>query len=265
MPLDRIDVLESLSIRFSPLKSLNDPFEELTLIDISDKKERLKHEFIKEIDDIYDSDISDRTEEDRLIMETEKSKMSDEMNHRLDPSSVGDNFKSEFCSDLGVLSLSRTNTSLLMWSHYASEGKGFVVAFDEQHPFFNIPDPMGNATKFKPVSYSRDRPKIKLDDLDTYEKLFFKKPLEWEYEEEERILRRFSNKDGDFKKDSYGQDIVLSYLPPETIKSIYFGYRMEGKIKERIFSALNKHGVKCPVFSSRICDNSYSIIFNKER
>jgi hypothetical protein len=39
-------------------------------------------------------------------------------------------------SNFGVLSLSETTTSALMWSHYASGGSGFLIEFDAQHSWF---------------------------------------------------------------------------------------------------------------------------------
>lgn len=38
---------------------------------------------------------------------------------------------------LGVLSLSKSDTNELMWTHYASEGQGLAVTFNQHHPFFN--------------------------------------------------------------------------------------------------------------------------------
>ncbi|MCE0814784.1 DUF2971 domain-containing protein [Buttiauxella sp. S04-F03] len=51
---------------------------------------------------------------------------------------------------LGVLSLSKSDTNELMWTHYATEGKGLAVTFKNSHPFFK---------KFPPkeVTYSADK------------------------------------------------------------------------------------------------------------
>ena len=38
---------------------------------------------------------------------------------------------------LGILSLSKSDTNELMWTYYASEGKGLAVTFNENHAFFN--------------------------------------------------------------------------------------------------------------------------------
>ncbi|CED57335.1 putative uncharacterized protein [Aliivibrio wodanis] len=51
---------------------------------------------------------------------------------------------------LGVLSLSKSATNELMWTHYASEGQGLAVTFDEQHSFFKQLPP-------KDVSYTSEK------------------------------------------------------------------------------------------------------------
>ncbi|HEJ0179954.1 TPA: DUF2971 domain-containing protein [Citrobacter koseri] len=51
---------------------------------------------------------------------------------------------------LGVLSLSKSDTNELMWTHYASEGQGLAVNFNQNHPFFNQLPP-------KDVSYAAEK------------------------------------------------------------------------------------------------------------
>ncbi|MEZ8965477.1 DUF2971 domain-containing protein [Vibrio breoganii] len=45
-------------------------------------------------------------------------------------------------AQIGVFSLSRTDRSEYMWTHYASEGKGIAVVFDENNPFFKHNPPI---------------------------------------------------------------------------------------------------------------------------
>ncbi|EPK6332392.1 DUF2971 domain-containing protein [Klebsiella pneumoniae] len=51
---------------------------------------------------------------------------------------------------LGILSLSKSDTNELMWTHYASEGQGLAITFNENHPFFNQLPP-------KDVNYTADK------------------------------------------------------------------------------------------------------------
>ena len=36
----------------------------------------------------------------------------------------------------GYLSMSSTNSSILMWSHYANNHEGYIIGFDPKHSFF---------------------------------------------------------------------------------------------------------------------------------
>jgi hypothetical protein len=263
LDFDRVDILERLGIRFSPLKSLNDPFENLCLIDLSSEASEQELQIITGLEDLWDENKSEHTEENRKLFEIKKVEMLKQLRQTFCPSNLGQEFMSIYGANLGVLSLSRTEKSLLMWSHYASEGKGFVIAFDDKHSFFHQPDQKGNATKPIPVKYSSKRQKLKPGIEDVYQKFLCEKPLEWAYEEEERIFRKFLTKEGSVGKDQYGQDIILSCLPSDSIKEIYIGYRATQETKSRIYFALHKNGISCSVFNSEICNDSYNIIFSK--
>ncbi|HEA3721442.1 TPA: DUF2971 domain-containing protein, partial [Yersinia enterocolitica] len=62
---------------------------------------------------------------------------------------LSDDFESDFCHDIpireireeldksiGILCLSKTNNSHLMWAHYANNYSGVVLEFDKEHEFF---------------------------------------------------------------------------------------------------------------------------------
>lgn len=82
---------------------------------------------------------------------------------------------------LGVLCLSMNPGSLLMWSHYASEHKGILLEYDTlKEPFFHLGDH---------VRYDKEFPRILLPSTDP-NLPFFQKSIEWQYEEEFRIVTR---------------------------------------------------------------------------
>src|ERR1035438_5644436 len=95
-------------------------------------------------------------------------------------------------SELGILSLSAINHSILMWSHYASGHTGFVIGFDSEREFFkqrdHEPEEIG---QLLPVSYSSERVKVSCppEDTDPSPSFIFTKNEEWAYEKEWRILR----------------------------------------------------------------------------
>ena len=87
---------------------------------------------------------------------------------RRDPpvGALDEGFSSDYCNDqtsrnilkelntsIGILCLSKNDSSLLMWSHYADGYSGAIVKFDETHEFFS--------GHFQ-VEYSDYRPKIDL-------------------------------------------------------------------------------------------------------
>lgn len=264
LPADRIDVIENLRIRFTPLLSLNDPFEYLPLIDISSEINSLSTEVILESEELWEKiDVSEKTESNRQLLEQTKDKLLKDLNKKLAPISLGQEVVKLLGDNFGVLSLSRTEKSLLMWSHYASEGRGFVVGFDEKHSFFRQRDMEGNITKPLPVVYSGKRRKIIPNEESSYQKLLCEKALEWAYEEEERLFRTFLTKEDALGKDAYGQDIILSELPKETIKEIYLGYAMCEEHKNRIIAAILKNEIECRLSLTRICDEEYKIIFDQ--
>jgi uncharacterized protein YukE len=107
-------------------------------------------------------------------------------------------------SAVGVLSLTEKLDHPLMWSHYANNHSGLVLAFDEINEFFRSPrrgQPY-DAGGARRVKYSSERPKFdplidvslidNLTDEDAisfFDKMFFTKSKEWEYEEEWRMIK----------------------------------------------------------------------------
>ncbi len=107
-------------------------------------------------------------------------------------------------SAVGVLSLTEKPDHPLMWSHYANNHSGLVLAFDEINEFFRSPRPgqPDDACGARRVKYSSERPKFdplidvslidNLTDEDAisfFHKMFFTKSKEWEYEEEWRMIK----------------------------------------------------------------------------
>ena len=92
-------------------------------------------------------------------------------------------------SAAGVLSLSRDPTNILMWSHYASHHRGFVV---ELRIPMDAPDELLEYVAPLEVVYSETRPTVRWgrvgpQDVTEY---FLTKNIDWSYEEEERVVTR---------------------------------------------------------------------------
>lgn len=86
---------------------------------------------------------------------------------------------------LGVHSLSRVATNILMWSHYADHHKGFVVELEIR---MDAPKELLYGIIPIPVEYKKERPVISWGAEFDIEKYFLTKSKDWEYEQEERIM-----------------------------------------------------------------------------
>lgn len=99
-----------------------------------------------------------------------------------------------FSNKIGVCSLSRNPLNILMWSHYAEKHSGFVVEFSIPQAsslFEHEVDEYILENLFPlEVKYSNKKPIINpFDDKDlNMEKNFLTKSIDWEYEEEERVI-----------------------------------------------------------------------------
>ena len=158
---------------------------------------------------------------------------------------LDEDFESDFCSDqtsrrildslnraIGILSLSRNGSSLLMWSHYADNYAGAVVKFDEKHEFLS-----GNFE----MKYSKRRPKL---DISTYTDRNEPVPIaelcvkakEWEYEKEVRVVRsltdcRCVDTTGDFP-------VYVMDIPSDCIEAVILGERMPVCHQRRIWESI---------------------------
>jgi hypothetical protein len=122
-------------------------------------------------------------------------------------------------SKLGILSLSANPFSRVMWSLYASAGRGFLVEFDTAHSFFRAPT--GRHVVW-PVNYK-----------DEFGQTFFENPMsllvtkhkEYFFEDEWRMVKNLNECD-EIIPTSAG-DMHFCKLPPGSIKSIVFGYNYD--------------------------------------
>jgi len=170
----------------------------------------------------------------------------------------------QFYKHIGVISFSETYDNLLMWTHYANEHKGIVIAFDENEVSFEK-----YKKKLKTVKYRKRIPYhlLKVDILndESIIQLFEYKSDEWIYEKEHRIILDttmrdyfiYTDKDGEPTdgsimhcvhdgrhaawSDHYLNFFALSY---GAMSAIYFGCRMaDGKKKEIIEKLKGKNKI----------------------
>lgn len=155
---------------------------------------------------------------------------------------------------IGILCLSKNESSLLMWAHYADNYSGAVIEFDEEHEFFKGLFHMEYETirPKKEISYYLEKnTPIPIAELCV-------KPKEWEYENEYRIARSLLNcrKVGN----SQGFSVYVLDIPAETIKSISFGERMTVEHQRYIFNKVKDTNISLSI--SAISNKGYE--FRKE-
>jgi Protein of unknown function (DUF2971) len=175
---------------------------------------------------------------------------------------------------VGVLSLTEKPDHPLMWSHYANNHSGLVLGFDETNEFFRSPrhgqpDDAGGARK---VKYSSERPKFDplidmslIDDLTDedaisfFDKMFFTKSQEWDYEEEWRMIKGLKRADRILELPT--ENVYLFSIPPSCIVSIILGQRMDSETRQQVieFSRTDKRYTHVSVFQARSSTDKFAI------
>lgn len=231
---ERIDIIQNLKIRFTPYNELNDPFEcRFVLNPTPDEQEEA------EADD-YNA---------------EWAQVEVWLSNRI--------------GQLGMLCLSRTPDNLLMWSHYAANHKGLVIGFQEQHEFFNHETYYIEPTyRIKrviklpgfgtlcDVAYTQERTAIDFGGNIPFE-FFFKKSLDWSYEQEVRIFR--SLQEGE---EIPGMGIYLFKLPPDLIRKVIIGAQASPKLEKQILDAIHKNNIQhIRVEKARLHRRNFNIFF----
>jgi hypothetical protein len=256
----RVDVIENLSIRFSQPSALNDPFEATALIKFSHS---LKNESEREFEKIIDEEGIDRNDPEYAVIRDEiLSELYSNIEKITHPKRVGDEVMELVESAQGVLSLSRTKESLLMWAHYGDSHKGYVLGLDENHAFFKAPDMRGRPTSPMNVTYTTQRLFVDADRDNYREILLCTKSLEWAYEEEVRVFRTFGSRFSDFEKNTKGQ-IHLFSIPHDCIREVYFGANCGAQTRERILGAIDRHKLNVKVYSAHLLFEKYALGFTE--
>ena len=132
-----------------------------------------------------------------------------------------------FSERFGIICFCENADSLLMWGHYASCHKGFVVEFDPQHSMFS-------PNEFGKMEYSDTRPFIEERE---YSKLLLTKSPEWSYEVEHRLIKPLSGLPIATRRD--GRELRFMHLPMEAVKAVYLGCRMPAEAPDALREILN--------------------------
>lgn len=269
LPVERIDVLENLKIRMSPLKSLNDPYERILKVDFSAAFSYGASELERLIKASRELKVFHSENELNQYVELFSQKFQTTLREQTSSTGLADNLGDRW----GILSLSRIYDSLLMWSHYADRASGYLIGFDCSHPFFNRVSAMGRPVKPVPVNYTNTKPRItptlnhekggvlELSQDDT-NLLLASKATEWSYEQEERLMFNLEFS-GSENLDPLGQRIYLETIPSEAITKIIIGSEASGDTRAKILDAIQKHSLSCELFQAKLSSHTYTLDFER--
>jgi hypothetical protein len=148
----------------------------------------------------------------------------------------------DLASRVGLYCLAEKPDSILMWSPYGDDHKGYCLEFDVT----------GENTIFsgvEKVQYSKTYPVVDFfitSRLNQFDRIFLTKFEGWEYEQEWRIV-------------NYQDGAGLKGYPTDRLKRIIFGMRMSDERKKEIRELVDRR--ECPV---RFCqatrsDRNFSI------
>ena len=139
----------------------------------------------------------------------------------------------------GIVSFSTDPYNLLMWSHYASGGSGFVIGYDKD----KICKLAESEDRLLKVVYAdRLPPFIGLEALAWPEsnlpKLLSVKSKQWSYENEWRLIVDLSRTTETGETDQLKQPIHLLQIPNEAVLSVYYTDRTPSEDVKSVTSRL---------------------------
>jgi hypothetical protein len=251
---ERFTVLQDFKIRFTQPCQLNDPFETSPLIDAE-----AYVPWEKEAEEIA-KDLVPETEEDFELLAETWDYLRAEAKEMMSPHAMGQGIAGRINRSIGVLSLSRANDNLLMWAHYGSSHKGFVLGLDDSHDWFRETNWLGKVTKPHNVIYTSRRAPIKVGTEDFYDRLLCYKSVEWAYEEEVRIFRTFGSSMGACEL-NYPEQVHLFDVPKDCIKEVFIGAHASPELREKLLAGIGKNGLHVDIYEAYINKDRYEVNF----
>jgi hypothetical protein len=249
LPPERIDVLENIKIRFTQAYALNDPFESFPAI-VQKDRAWYKRQFLKRIENEANQYAFRNKVKRKQYIRARKKEFENFYQCYTDEKWLFEQAQSVIRLDSvvqGYLSLSATNKSILMWSHYAQNHEGFVIGFRREHEYFNY--------GLMKVKYKDKRPFLDPTQPKQDASLFYTKSTDWKYEEEYRksigfvtpielengnTLLPFPEEPPDVGDESL-HAIRLFDFPKDCVSSIIVGWKSSPKLLSEIEKNLKRH------------------------
>ena len=226
---DRCSFIEHRRLKFSNPSDFNDPFE--LRVKFINYRKLIEEEVQKRINDVFFKTLRQcpglsyqdfiAAKRDEIEEERKRLRKKGEEIYVEQQSAIPELLN----RDIGILCLSRKCDHILMWSHYASGHKGFVVGFDSNHRFFYD---NGKTSLCGDVTYQNELPEIILSSgIKGETSPLFHKSDVWAYEEEVRLIKKL---DSSFEQDN---NINLLEIPKDAILEIIFGLQSSDSFQTR--------------------------------
>lgn len=211
-------ILTHNEIFMSPPNLFNDPFDCRIYEDMSWLHDQVKRNEYIEKSIIENKDHISKTYKN--VDEARKLLINNFSNpnlYQIRSERTQDEFTDKY---IGITSFAENCDSILMWSHYANNHRGFSVGFHEKKMKMS-----GLFDLCESVIYTEDMPNYYADESKTNKinkELY--KSIEWEYEREYRAISLFfDNRNQNPSrvvnfKDSYIKEIVFGLLMPQEYK-----------------------------------------------
>ena len=240
MAPERIEFLDNVSLRFTPPMDLNDPLECRPAVDFKDPDDYIAQVIKRNLNVtpkllMKRHSLLTRSQAVKAIKSAAKNMKRDFMQNiekeRIHEREI---IMKQINNFIGVLSLTEDPFNILMWVHYASNGSGYAIEFDESNQFFHqLPSDARDCGEITPVKYTDQPVKIEFEPsrLEISHSLLFTKKKCWSYEKEHRIIRELS------KADQIKGKIHLYRVPYEAISAIILGYAATDDLLNKIKQA----------------------------
>jgi hypothetical protein len=163
-------------------------------------------------------------------------------------------------NELGIVSLSRNKSNIMMWSHYCRGHSGFCVGFD-----FSTDFPLEQRNDldklFRKVEYKSERVNAPISPNDKVPiELTHRKSVQWEYEEETRLIFDLKKANKIITKEH--EKLCFFEISHEFISDITIGINADSRTKNEIVDFCKLNNIDC--YLSTIHPSKYELDFKME-
>lgn len=225
------------TIWFSAPAQLNDPFECRPCLTFEGTPEQIVESLTRSLERRHPEFTHETAKAHAVSMFLERSQKAPNWEQ------MRQDMAARFAQRIGLYCLSKVNDSILMWSHYSQEHRGYCLQFGatDYTPVF------GRAQE---VRYATDFPVVDVFNTpieDQANLIFLTKYIGWSYEKEWRII---DHQDGP----------GLREYPPELLRGVIFGLRMPAADRAKISSWLEKRGHPVRLFETVQHERQFAIV-----